>query len=603
MPRLVTPVVDRTQLTGEDFGAGLGRGLETIGDAGIAYEARVADAKLRTRNRADAVNRARDKDTFATVLADEQTRIQDEEDPTDPNQAERFSTFVTAKSKELIANHIDNGGSDESVARLTQSIIEQTGSATRSVAKASITAQRDMLDTNLTNGANAIATQVGEHGEIDLGNEQLRLAIEDAAPGLTPSKEKAHWDTGRANNVKTAFSTAQRSGEVEIMRSIIAREDIKTYMDPLDIGKMKGEVLKIDRAATKGIRDGEQKVLEVATIAGIAPEALTKEQRLKIAGLTPREGRVTLQMKLEDFETVVGRPATELEMSKIAGTYIKAEDRGNALGGSFRGLALDRFSRDTEAFANNLLSPIEDNLYIAAATSYTDRVETKNPDTGRSEFRSAQLPAFVSEALKRRSVVLPSQVNSDAPIQGSLDAETAPDIKPENTIFGMAGKVTGPVSGTLSALGRTPVIGEFVRPVETEKARTLVVSLKRNLVRVLQSSPRFNDGERKAIDAEIDLSPSNFDTEGAYQSRVIAIDEAMAIREKAATATLSAGVSTLAERRQAIREQNAIGMFRLQLGAPPLMKSADEARKLPPGTVFRTPTGQILTNEEVEPNG
>ena len=57
MPRLVTPVVDRTQLTGEDFGAGLGRGLETIGDAGIAYEARVADAKLRTRNRADAVNR------------------------------------------------------------------------------------------------------------------------------------------------------------------------------------------------------------------------------------------------------------------------------------------------------------------------------------------------------------------------------------------------------------------------------------------------------------------------------------------------------------------------------------------------------------------
>ena len=129
------------------------------------------------------------------------------------------------------------------------------------------------------------------------------------------------------------------------------------------------------------------------------------------------------------------------------------------------------------------------------------------------------------------------------------------------------------------------------------------MSLKRNLVRVLQSSPRFNEGERKAIDAEIDLSPSNFDTEGAYQSRVIAIDEAMAIREKAAAATLSAGVSTLAERRQAIRERNAIGMFRLQLGAPPLMKSADEARKLPPGTVFRTPTGQILTNEEVEPNG
>ena len=55
---------------------------------------------------------------------------------------------------------------------------------------------------------------------------------------------------------------------------------------------------------------------------------------------------------------------------------------------------------------------------------------------------------------------------------------------------------------------------------------------------------------------------------------------------------------TASQKTQAIQEFGALQRFRLHLGAPPIMKSAKDARALPEGAWFRTPSGKILKNTE-----
>jgi hypothetical protein len=112
----------------------------------------------------------------------------------------------------------------------------------------------------------------------------------------------------------------------------------------------------------------------------------------------------------------------------------------------------------------------------------------------------------------------------------------------------------------------------------------------------LQNSPRYAEGEREAIRADIDLDPKFIDTPQAFRERVIAVDKALAIRERNAYENARSDRISLEERRHAMNVFNGIVQFRRALGVPPTVKSPDEARRLGPGVEFITPDGRIMRN-------
>lgn len=346
----------------------------------------------------------------------------------------------------------------------------------------------------------------------------------------------------------------------------------------------------------------------------------TPDEFAKLAGtfVAEKSDKPTLAGRIAEFESAVNRPATEQEKAKLANAFIappKPEAVG--FGNSITGRALDILTNDAPAYAAGLLSPEEERRFMSAVTQYTQPTTVPNPVTGILETKAPKLPAFVAQALQQRGIAVPTdqppqggmpggmpgvggtpgQVpsvagpNDGRPNQPRTTAEAAMGGK---TIFQMSSDIAGPVPAIGEALSRTPGIGLVVQTPDFIQARRFAELASNDLVRVLQNNPRFAEGERKQIKEELSIDPKLFDTPDAFRNRLIAVDDALAIRAADAFKTINAPGISLEERRRAIDNLNAINNFRQNLGVPPLVKTADEARKLPPGTIFRNPQGAIL---------
>jgi hypothetical protein len=160
-------------------------------------------------------------------------------------------------------------------------------------------------------------------------------------------------------------------------------------------------------------------------------------------------------------------------------------------------------------------------------------------------------------------------------------------------VWDLASLTTGPVPAIAETLGRTPLVGEIVRSPQYTQARNFVPALQRDLVRVLQNNPRYAEGERKAIESEINISPSVFDTPGAFRDRLIGIDRALQIRERNAFETAQSARVGREERVQAMNVLNALQQFRQNLGVPPTIRGDEDFNALPSGTEFIDPEGQL----------
>jgi hypothetical protein len=132
---------------------------------------------------------------------------------------------------------------------------------------------------------------------------------------------------------------------------------------------------------------------------------------------------------------------------------------------------------------------------------------------------------------------------------------------------------------------------------ETRQAdadRVYVENASRDLVRVLQNNPKFAEGERKAIEKEISVGPEMFRSVESYEGKLIGINQSLQDRLNDAQQTLTSQVS-LEERKRATDNINAITQFRQKLGLPVMVKTAEDAQRLTPGTRFMDPSGNEFT--------
>lgn len=156
------------------------------------------------------------------------------------------------------------------------------------------------------------------------------------------------------------------------------------------------------------------------------------------------------------------------------------------------------------------------------------------------------------------------------------------------TMFNLANLGTGPVNVTKAFLAKVPIVGEFVPdPSKEIQAGEFIEMATNSLTRALASSPRFAEGERKQIQAQINLLPRFIDRPEAYQERVVGLDEfLLSLRDSAyrkGYMNRSLGVEAVRRAREQVEEIDRAREF---LGAPPRITSMADFQALEPGMPY-----------------
>ena len=272
-----------------------------------------------------------------------------------------------------------------------------------------------------------------------------------------------------------------------------------------------------------------------------------------------------------------------------------------------RGRTLGIFSTMSDAFAAGALSPMQDDVFVTAVTDYAQPRQVPDPDTGLPTMVRPVLPPQVQEAIKARPDVYDQLRRSGVIVEGDrpmamageeIPALTPPPRNKSVAQLALEGLVTGPVAAVGELAGRTPGLGGMAP--EMTQARSYVPLLQRDLTRVLQNNPRYAEGERQAIEREINISPRVFDNPQAFVDRLVGIDQALDIRYKNALKTAGSPKVSSIERRHAMNVANALENFRGNL-LPPRFEKPDEGFEnwratAEPGSVFlvKTPAGWEL---------
>jgi hypothetical protein len=165
--------------------------------------------------------------------------------------------------------------------------------------------------------------------------------------------------------------------------------------------------------------------------------------------------------------------------------------------------------------------------------------------------------------------------------------------KNDPTFFNMAGRGTGPISVTKPFFAKIPILGEFVDADKEIEATTFLKTGINRVTAALGETERFGSVEKAQILGQLDLLPSLIDRPEAYQRRVVGLDTLLikAAKELEPTAyNKDLSPTTQADARAKLEQ---IRQVRSLIGAPPRVNSNEDFDKLPIGTPFVLPGGNI----------
>jgi len=566
--------------------------MQRIGDAMITAQAHI-------QSRADTIERVRAIGAYKELGTNELLRRATEDDFSKPSAMIDYGKLLSAKRDELVSKH---SGTADSKALLFEQLERERFTMSAHAAKTATEAQTKLLDSTLSGKLNVLSNKAyNDPANIAQHFLDVDREISDLAPALTPNQEIKFKQVGRAQVAKMAIESFIDRG---------AFGEAERVLNTPGVAEVLGE--EAQRSAYKHI--AEQKY-------AIRNAAMKKLGEASIF-------RQALELEL-------GRPPTDHDLAVKAGVASKTENSDNIFGTGTTGRSLGIITQYAPAYAQGLLTPGQERIFEAAVTHYQQPQMFFNPNTGQPEWRKNTLPAFVQEALKRSprsagsndfvtvpgaaeellgrpytpeeaagmdqlraatlakkplTLTIDPNTGQPAPAPSPAAAATKPALPGNRTVWDSVADSTGPVPAMMEHAGRIPGIGELVPAGKFTQARRFVELQSNDLVRVLQNNPKYAEGERKAIAKEVEIDPKVWDTDTAAKNRLIAIDEALAMRE--AQAIKIADPKSNVGREERIHAMNvaaAIMNFRKNLGIPPMVKTPAEARALPSGTEFRTP--------------
>jgi len=269
----------------------------------------------------------------------------------------------------------------------------------------------------------------------------------------------------------------------------------------------------------------------------------------------------------------------------------------SGFGRGIRGSTLNMFYRDAPGYGAGTLDEERDRMFETAVSDYLTQNQRSvtNAYTGETVTQYPILPGFLVTALRARGrtdLVPPNQPQPSgqpsptpapggAPAPGAAAApamsdasrqkpplSTAPlQLSPEErglTMFGMAGRGTGVVPVSASFIAKFPGLGDIAPGEQTGK--TFLDLSVNQLTRALARGDRFTEGERRQIQAELDLVPRLIDNPTAYRNRLLALDNILQTVEGRASRTYNDAAMPIAAVRKAATDYNEVRNIREFVG-------------------------------------
>ena len=165
---------------------------------------------------------------------------------------------------------------------------------------------------------------------------------------------------------------------------------------------------------------------------------------------------------------------------------------------------------------------------------------------------------------------------------------------PNETIFGQTDILTGPISAIRGVGARIPLLGGLIEDPLTTRARTALPIITNDLLKILANNPKYAVTERTDLKEIVSLESKFFDRPENLRQQIIGLDTALEIREKNARQTIASEAVTRVEAEHALNILQGLIKFRKILGAPPVVRSAVEAKSLPLGAPFRIPGSDTI---------
>jgi hypothetical protein len=152
------------------------------------------------------------------------------------------------------------------------------------------------------------------------------------------------------------------------------------------------------------------------------------------------------------------------------------------------------------------------------------------------------------------------------------------------TIWDSAPDIAGPIPKAATTTARIPGLGGIAP--EMQQKRNFVNAAVRDLITNLQNSPRYAEGERLQIQAEVDIGPRFFDDAEGLRNRIVGIDDFLARKQTNAEREGFNDRLPVQTQRDYRSAAQSIADFRKILGVPVRIYNIDDVRALPPGTPF-----------------
>jgi len=553
-----------------------GQGLTQVAEALHAEE-------VRKQTRSDAIGRVRAINDYKARAQEEFTLIESEGDLTDPETVRGYHQRLRDLAQEVVTGH---RGTADSTAELTMRIEEVRGQWTRDSYRAGSKAQEQMMtlhkDSRLNEISNTVVNGASSPDVILSALTDWHKEIDALSSALPQGVEDSWRRQGESVILKSAIAANIDQQDYSAAKVILGNPQASAALDPDTLLHFKTQIAKGEYQQSKGVTDGNNAILKAETILG---RPLRPEERARVAGVATSQG--DLAGRVSQLETILGRPATEAEITKMAGAHIDSGDDAS-FGKGLRGRAIAHMIKLAPVIANGMATDEQRNVFMSSVMEYTT---LKDPDTGLVVPGKVPLPEYASEAMARAGLSLPGVDLNATYDPGATPLDVPPD--PGKSIWDRAELVTGPVPAAAEFARGIPGVGGMLDIGEFTQARNFVPILQRELVRVLQNNPRYAEGERRAIEKEVSIEPRVLDNPSAYRDRLVAIDEALAVREQVAFNTARNPNVGAAERIQARNILNGIIGFRQQLGVPPAVTTEAEYKSLPDGAAFRW-NGQLL---------
>lgn len=360
-----------------------------------------------------------------------------------------------------------------------------------------------------------------------------------------------------------------------------------------------------------------------AMVGARAAEFQKSDRDVKLLAMQAGEKDIAAAREY-NYKLIDGQRKIWTEIIK-AEAKVKGATAKGMFGTGLKGQSWDFLTKNAPGYAAGILTPDQDRAFNTSFAIVNEPQYYQDEDTGRWLSRRPDIPSFITDAFNQRSKipvpskgkvsatdtlpppvsVTPTPSSRAAPVStvGEVPTPTvttspaadttaaAPAVTPmaanarkSPTLWNLTSVITGPIPTVKDVVSSIPGFGNVGK--EVTQARSRFMGDFRELVKSLQNSPVYAQGERKSIESELNIQPRFFDDPAKLRNKLVGIDDYLLGRYNDAKTNSTNDNLSVKDRQEYLRVGKLIENFRPKLGVPVRVYSIDEVNKLPSGTPF-----------------